>query len=252
MLSPRFSLSLAGLPVFEGAPWSPGPKDAIAWAATLRAQAVQLDATAPSMRPRELDRSARRDVAAVLRRHALEFSGLDLWIPPVHFTDPSQMDRAAGAVLAAAELAADLATLTSCPDAAIVSFTLDPKAPDDLALSLRTAADRFGTTLADHVWPMRKSASPNSNLAFGLDPATLLLAGADPVLEVTRLADAPASARLSDANSSGRTDSREGGRLDTWPYFAALATRGYARPVIIDLRGLRDPNRTAQHWLLRS
>lgn len=249
MLTLPLSLSLAGLPAVDGAPWLPGPREAIAWAASLAARCVQLDATTPTMRPRELDRSARRDIAALLRRHALQFSGLDLWIPTSHFTDPSHVDRAASAVLAAAELAADLAVLTSCPHAANVSFALDANASDDLASRLRTASERLGTTLADHAWPPRKPASPSANLPLGLDPATLLLAGADPVLEVTRLPTAPASARLSDANSMGRTDPRDAGRLDILSYTAALATRGYSRPLIIDLRGLRDPDRTARHWL---
>lgn len=243
------SLSLAGLPAVDGAPWLPGPRDAIAWAAVLGARCIHLDATAATMRPRELDRSARRDIAALLRRHALHFSGLDLWIPVSHFTDPAQIDRAASAILAAAELAADLAALTSCPDAAVVSLALDAKATDDLVQRLRSASERVGTTLADHAWPPRKASSPAASLEPGLDPATLILARSDPALEVARLPSAPASARLSDANAMGRTDPREGGRLDALAYTAALATRGYSRPLVIDLRGLRDPERAAKHWL---
>lgn len=245
----HLSLSLAGLPAVNGAPWLPGPRDAIAWAASLGARCVHLDATATTMRPRELDRSARRDIAALLRRHALRFSGLDLWIPASHFTDPAQIDRAASAALAAAELAADLAVLTSCPNSAVVSLALDSKATDDLVQRLRSASERVGTTLTDHAWPPRKTSSPAASLALGLDPATLILARSDPALEVARLPSAPATARLSDANSMGRTDPRDAGQLDALAYAAALATRGYSRPLVIDLRGLRDPQRTATHWL---
>lgn len=243
------SLSLAGLPAVEGAPWTPGPREAIAWAASLKAKSVQLDATAASMRPRELDRSGRRDVAALLRRSGLLFSGLDLWIPPTHFADAAHVDRAASAVIAAAELAAELAVLTSCRDAACVSLSLDAKAPDDLAARLRDEAERAGTVLADHSWPPRKTNPGGRSLPVGIDPATLLLAGADPVLEASRLAHTAASARLSDANAMGRADPREGGRLDAAAYEGALASRGYSRALVIDLRGLRDPARTAAYWL---
>ncbi len=249
MLSLHLSLSLAGLPAVDGAPWLPGPRDAIAWAASLGARGVHLDATASTLRPRELDRSARRDIAALLRRHALRFSGLDLWIPASHFTDLAHLDRAASAVLAAAELASDLARLTSCQDSAVVSLALDPKATDDLVQRLRSASERVGTTLADHAWPPRQASSHAASLALGLDPATLILARTDPALEVARLPTPPASARLSDANNMGRADPRDAGQLDTLAYAAALVTRGYSRPLVIDLRGLRDPERAARHWL---
>lgn len=249
VLTLPLSLSLAGLPAVEGAPWLPGPREAIAWAASLGARAVQLDATGPTMRPRELDRSGRRDVAALLRRHALQFSGLDLWIPTSHFADPAHVDRAASAVHAAAELAADLAVLTSCPGAVVVSFALDGKVGDDLVSGLRSAAERVGASLADHAWPLRKSTTPSASLPVGIDPATILLASADPVLEVTRLSASPASVRLSDASEMGRVDPREGGRLDARAFAGVVATRGYTRPFVIDLRGLRDPERTAKHWL---
>lgn len=104
-------------------------------------RAVQLDATAAGLRPRDLDRSARRDLAATLRRAELTCAGIDLLIPPQHFTDPTHADRAAEALFAAIDLAADLGTLT---ESAVVSrarsalapiVTVSLPAPDDPALA---------------------------------------------------------------------------------------------------------------------
>ena len=74
------SLSLAGLTPREGVAME--PRAAIEWAAGLGYRAVQLDGAAAGVRARDLDRSGRRDLAALLRRLQLGFSGLDLWIPP--------------------------------------------------------------------------------------------------------------------------------------------------------------------------
>src|SRR5690606_35381914 len=69
---------------------------------------IQLSATHPGLRPRELDQSARRDLLATLRRRERSPAGVDLWIPPEHFADAAQVDRAVAAAIAAIELAADL------------------------------------------------------------------------------------------------------------------------------------------------
>src|SRR5688572_21716696 len=99
------SLSIAGVvePVGEGA------RALIEWAAGLGYRAVQLDGTMAGLRARELDRSGRRDLAALLRRLELGYSGLDLWVPEAHFVDGAQQDRAVAAVVAGLELSAELA-----------------------------------------------------------------------------------------------------------------------------------------------
>src|SRR5690606_13026801 len=88
------ALSIAGVrddPALKGA----GPRAPIEAAAKAGFRAVALDASAAGLRPRDLDRSARRDLAALLRRLELAFAGLDLWIPPEHFASPEHADRAA-------------------------------------------------------------------------------------------------------------------------------------------------------------
>ena len=62
---------------------------------------VQLSAAQPGLRPRELDKSARRDLLATLRRREMSPAGVDLWIPPDHFLASATVDRAAEAVVEA-------------------------------------------------------------------------------------------------------------------------------------------------------
>jgi sugar phosphate isomerase/epimerase len=240
-LNPVLSLSLAGLAAAE---LRDDPRAAIQWAAGLGYRSVQLDAAAAGVRPRELDRSGRRDLAASLRRLELGFSGLDLWIPPAHFVDPAQADRALGAAAAALELAADLSRLVG-GDGAVVSIALPEKSPAALAGSLASQADRVGARIADHQWPARAGDGP---VGVGIDAATLLAAGADPAAEVSRLARAPASARLSDFAPGGRVAVGEG-RLDVLAYRVALATKGYGRPLVVDLRGVRNQEAAAARTL---
>ncbi|MEZ6163399.1 MAG: hypothetical protein R3B67_03075 [Phycisphaerales bacterium] len=62
--------------------FDPSPRVTIETIATLGHRAVALDVTVPELRPRNLSRSARRDLAALLRKAELELAGLDLWIRP--------------------------------------------------------------------------------------------------------------------------------------------------------------------------
>ncbi|MBL9001207.1 MAG: hypothetical protein JNK25_08725 [Phycisphaerae bacterium] len=237
---PVRSLSLAGLPQHLHVPWGGSPRAAIEWAARLGYRSVQLDGTAAGVRARELDRSARRDLAAVLRRMQLECSGIDLWIPVSHFSDPSHVDRAVLATVQAVELAGELSLLGGCSPG-IVSLTLPSEPAPGVRISLNAACERFGACIADHAWPPREHAGP---IGAGLDAAAALMAGADPVVAVSKLPEPPFSARLSDAGAVGRCP-LGAGRLDPLAYEASLVTKGYRRSVIVDLRGLADAEQGA-------
>jgi sugar phosphate isomerase/epimerase len=76
-------------------------------------------------------------------------------------------------------------------------------------------------------------------VGIGIDPAALLAAGANPASEVSRLTTPPVAARLSDSVAGARVIAGSG-KLDVLAYQIALATKGYSRPVVVDLRGLRD------------
>lgn len=234
---PPLSLALAAL---RSPAAAADPRAPLEWAAVAGFRHVTLDASAPGLRPRELDRSARRDLAALLRRLELSLVGIDLWIPTAHFTDAAHTDRAVTAIAAALDLAADLTTLSGGDR--VVSVSL-PR--DGLATTVRDAlishADRRHATLADHTWPPA-DAPTHDALAVGLDPAALLLAGDNPAKAAARLGARLALARLSDASEVCRVEpGGTQGRLNDLAYTVALTTAKYARPLVLDTRGLPDP-----------
>ncbi len=232
MFAARRSLSIAGLDKAPDAPWSAGPRRAIDWALSVGTKAVQLDAALPGLRPRELDQSARRDLAAVLRRAGAACSGLDLWIPEPHFTDPAQQNRAVDAIEDAASLAADLRRLGAIDGLPAVSIRTHAETPSHLTDRLARTADHLGAALADHRWPR-----DGTTLPVGIDPASLLMSGHDPATTVARLASPPAAARLSDASALGRCVPGAGSlRIDD--YEVALSVARYAGWLVIDLRGI--------------
>ena len=236
---PSLAVSLAGLSRDAGLPWAGGPRGALDWAAGLGLGAVQLDAAMPGARARELDRSARRDLAAGLRRRGLALAGLDLWIPAEHFADPAHQDRAIAATVEALGLASDLASLNASHGAAaapVVCVTLPAEVPDEVL----SAVSPHGT-ITDCAWPACERA------ATGFDPAAVIAAGEDPVMTVAGPGGPPACARLSDLSAAGRcVPGVEGGRLALDAYSAMLVTLGYERPVVLDLRGLRSPAEAAR------
>jgi sugar phosphate isomerase/epimerase len=244
-------------------------RDALALAAASRCEAVQLSATIPGLRPRELDRSARRDLAAAIRRAGLGFSGLDLIIPPEHFRQPEHQDRAVAAIFQACELAAELSGLLPGLGGASVSTVLDPATPLAVRKELAESASRSGCVLCELNWPPLSDqtelgvppgsavgglpappavgpAISGSPYRCGLDPAALLMGGIDPVVTGTRLGAALSHPRLSDVSTVGRiAPGGSGARLDLMGYRIALSAAGYAGPVILDLRGVHDPWRAA-------
>lgn len=230
---------MAGLSGEPGAAWMGAdrrvePRRAIEWAAGTGARAVQLDATLDGIRPRQLDRSARRDLAALLRRLELSLSGLDAWIPPEHLVDAARVDRAMDALLMAIEMAQELAGLVGGASRGVVSMALPEGLGDGLREQLAGHAERCGVLIADH----RVGAVATEGVALGVDPAAVLLAGGDPATAAARAGMSLATARLSDADVVARAEPGRG-RLDVLNYAMSTRVAGYAGPMVVDVRGLR-------------
>lgn len=227
--------------------------------AALGFRCVQVTATQPGLRPRDLDGSARRDLLGTLRRRELAVSGLDLWIPASHFRNPAHVDRAVGAAVAGIDLAADLGR---CP----VSMTLppakqhaddEPDEPSAVAVeavqAVVDAAHRAGVPLADHHVPVTERAW-DGLIGIGIDPAAWIAAGDDPAQVVSQHGDQLIAARLSDLLTTGLRGpiGADDGRLDVMGYHVALTVAGYRRPVVLDTRQWPDPwhdlQASAVHW----
>lgn len=206
---------------------------------------VQLDATLPGLRPRELDTTARRDLRATVKRSGLSIAGIDFFIPTEHYHDPRHCDRAAQAATAACSLAGDLGRVP-------LSLNL-PIAKADTALtqSIIDQADALGVTLAIHdeaemegtkAW-LTEQALPH--VGIGLDPAALLIRNHDPAAIAQSCSKNLHVARLSDASqgqADGGRQSIGAGSLQVMPYRVSvdLAPKRLG-PVVLDLRGLAMP-----------
>jgi len=227
----------------------------LGWMGGVGLSAVQLDATSPGLRPREMDRSARRDLASILRRFELSLSGVDLWIPPGHFVDAAHAERAAAAVDEALRFAVEVSGLAGGDG--VVCVTLPGGDGGGKGASgaggngwdgevrslfeeLSASASRVGGVLAD--------CSPGSvfgvgvesdAVGVGVDPASVLAGGGDPGGVVVGAGERVMAARLSDADHAGRAVVGRG-HLDVAGYAGALAAVGYRRRVVVDVRGLRS------------
>jgi len=204
------------------------PRSAMDRLSRMGFRSVQLSAAQPGLRPRELDRSGRRDLLARLSRLQMPAAGLDLWIPTEHFLEPAQVDRAMAAVGAAIELAADLGRCA-------VSLVLPGAETGPLVEAIAEQALRFGVRVADHAVPPAVSTSTPS-IGAGIDPAAWLARDRDPVVAVREYARELVSVRLYDDP-----------KFDADAFHKALMACAYRGPIVIDLRECADPwSRLAQ------
>ncbi|MCA9292465.1 MAG: TIM barrel protein [Phycisphaerales bacterium] len=240
------SVALAGLAHTRDA------RSMIERAAAAGARAIQLDATHPDLRPRQLSRSARRDLAALLRRLDLACSGVDLFVPPAHLSAPAHADHAIAAFVQAIDFVAEMAQLTGAPP--VLSTVLPSSGSDSVAQAavdqLAQAADASGAFIADHAWTAgghaRAHVARDAPIGVGIDPAAVLLAGQEPSKAASALGASTGpgirSARLSDTDGAARVEpGARNGRLDGAAYAIALHTAGYERHVVLDVRGVADP-----------
>lgn len=208
-------------------------------------KAVQLDATLPGLRPRELDKTGRRDLIATAMRSGLTIAGVDFFIPAEHYSDPQHIDRAAQAAAAACALASDLGRVpvslnlpVAGADASLVQSVMDHADAHGVALAIHDEVDIDGlkTWLAEHAPP---------HVGVGLDPAALLIRDHDPAGIAQAMSGSVRVARLSDASKGQADGGRQvvgAGSLQVMAYrvSADLAPMRFG-PVVLDLRGLAMP-----------
>ena len=164
-------------------------REALAWASAAGFAAVQLSATDPAMRPRDQSDSARRDLRATLARLELCCSGIDLFVPPGHFTDPALVGRAVEAVLATLRFAADLGL-------APIVVPFPAATASDVRGALAAEASKLGVAILVPIGSAlpetaadKQSEYPHERPFFPcIDCAAVLAEGARPEDVVSRLA----------------------------------------------------------------
>ncbi len=223
---------------------------AIAWASARSFRGVQLSATQPGMRPRDLGPSARRDLRATLVRHEVIASGIDALVPPSHLLDPQHAERAVDAICAACELAAELGR-------APVVIQLPDVAPDGAGSGRRAAAvsmiaaaaDRVGVSVADLGGG---AEAPWPPVGMAIDPAAMIAAGGDPASAASRAGGRLVAARVVDQLRSGLRGPvgvRSEARLDVLAFRIALDTAGFRGLPVVDCRQWTDPRAGAEQCL---
>lgn len=205
------------------------PRIGLERAAELGVRAVQLSAGQAGTRPRDLGRSARRDLIAASKRLELTLSGVDAWLDPEDLGARAHADRAMQAVNDAVGLAADLGRLP-------VSLRLpsEEKASEELA-AIAAMAAKVGVALADHTVPL---GMRREGIGYGIDPAAWIAAREDLIEGITQ-ADRPlVSVRLADLGRDGMRApiGGEGSRLDVAGLLLTARAGGYDGPWIIDAR----------------
>lgn len=213
--------------------------------------AVQLSASVPGMRPRELDRRARKDLQAQIARSGLMIAGIDLMIPRDHWLDSQFQDHAVSAMTATLQMAADLGHLT-------VSTALPVQdLPEDIRHHLLSAVDGYQIALAVHAedqldalntWQQQTSID---GLQTALDPAGLIAMHMNPTDTLLQHTDRLRLLRLDDfdqllVGAEGGRCPLGKGELDIQSLKIAAGTVNALRSIVIELRGLREPV-TAMH-----
>lgn len=238
----RLHIALAGLRSAPVGPWSGPLRAQFRWVRDAGVRGVRLDAADPAIRPRDLGRSGRRDLAASLRRDELAFGGLDILIPPAHYDDPERQNRAIDAVAAACSLAGELAALNP-GSVGTVGVTLPTTPAPELIAALGAAGERWGVRLADFTRRETEPVRTDAAVGVGIDTAAVLAAGGDPAGEVAKAGGALAALRLADwAGGSRCPVGSSEGRLDTLAVVVAISMTSLDA-VDLDLRGLSDPAR---------
>ncbi len=171
-----------------------------------------------------------------MRRREIEFTGIDLWIPAEHFTGAEHCSRAVEIIHQTTELASEMASLVGGRSTARVSVMTPGSIDADLLRVMGDGAERVGSLIVDHRVDLPRACP--AGVAIGVDPASVLIAGGDPVEAVHAAGGRLGSVRLDDVNAMGRCPvGTEGSRLDIDGYKAALIVGGVDW-VTIDLRQL--------------
>ncbi|MBI1336826.1 MAG: TIM barrel protein [Phycisphaera sp.] len=203
---------------------------------------LQLDATLPGVRPRELSKRARQDLAALFTRSGVRLTGVDLFIPQRHFVEAAHLDRAMAALVGAMELCVDLGRVPlslalPVSEMEVGSLKFVVESADGLGVKLAVHDER-------HVDPLVSwlAGVDLRGIGMGIDPAALIAAGLDANQVLHKHGNRVTVARLSDYAAGNRTPIGRG-ELDVTGYRIALdiAGKSCVGPVVLDLRGLSDP-----------
>jgi len=240
-------------------------KEGLVRAAESGFQLLELPTTQGETAPRNLTSSGRRHLARHVDGLGLKLAALTVEIPGLRLTDPRTVDERVERTCETIELARELGV--SIVTAATSALTHpDTGVPDDLAMAalhrIGEYADSRGVVYAIRPSQDRREGVVRVLQALGcrhiqlaVDPAALVMNGADPVALLESLGDQLSLVHARDA-TAGRTDhpgqeTRFGdGEVDLVGLFKLLRTSEFSGPIVarrqetaspfIDLVATRD------------
>jgi len=222
-------------------------KDAIRTAAALEFSAVELPTTG-ELAPEHLSGSGRRHLGQFVRGFGLDLSALVADIPGTRLTDSRTVDERVQRTCRIIELARDLhaPVVTASAGALTHPETGEPSALAMEALRrIGEAADAQGV-----VYALRPSQDSGERLQrvldalrcpclqIGIDPAAMVMAGADPLAAIERVADHIRLFHLRDglaglAERPGRETRIGEGEIDLVGLMTVLDAAQYRGPYIL-------------------
>ncbi len=237
------------------APLGLPPRDALAFLSKIGIRGAAISATDRSTRPRELDRSARRDLVACMGRLELHCAAVDCFLPVAHFLDPAEVDRATSAAIGAIELAAEIASLEGRKGLGTVVLPL-PASEEAL---FQATADAIAQASQHHgVRVAQPSADPTSVRApflVAIDPAQVLASGNDPLSITLAAVGKIGAVRIVDLLRSGNRGpigEPQEAQLDLHAFVSACRAAGFTEDFVVDMRQWTDPRggllATLERW----
>ena len=228
------------------------PRTGLQIASRLGFRRVTLSASQAGLRPRELDRSARRGLLAELRRLELHCDAVDLFVPPEHFVLGEFVDRALAAARGSLELASDLGA--SVLFMRLPSEDSEAEALESTRELMAMAEEGGGVRIADVAieGPAMSafSSGRESAIGVGLDTAAWLADGRDPIEGIVTLGEHLAGIRLVDLDETGtRSPVLPDGRIDLAALGVALQTGATPGALVADARGWLHPVAGLEHTL---
>ncbi len=210
--------------------------DAIRWAGESGFRGVQLSALLPGLRSFELDDGGRRGVRAPLATAGVAPLGVDFLIPRADWADPARVSRAVDAFGAAVRLS----TAIGCR---AIAVSLPEQDPTGAAMECVQVAEHAGVRLV-HLTPEELSFTWLDDqldaLSIGLETASALAGGLDPLDRIVAIGARLGQLRLSDVDRSGRKGppaTMPGGRLDWRGCLLAASLAPTPLAVVLDPAG---------------
>jgi sugar phosphate isomerase/epimerase len=240
-------------------------KEGIRAAAELDLRSIELATVSGDLAPRNLSESGRRHLRRYVADFALDLSALVADIPGTRLTDPHTIDQRVHRTCEIIDLARDLHVPLVTASAGALTHP-ESGEPSPLALEalrrIGEAADARGVVYA--IRPTYESADRLGrvldalrcpSVRVGLDPAAMVMTGADPLKAIERLADLLSLFHVRDATAGlaerpGKETPLGEGEIDVIGLMSVLAAGPFRGPYILrrtdsarpmaDLRAARD------------